>query len=80
MANEEDGKKLQDLMRELAILNEKLNDHYKIFSRIRSNCLEMMRELMTLDGTLNDHEKTLSRVRNEYFDVHKKIDARLNGE
>jgi len=78
--DEEESKKLNALMRELATLNEKLNEHYKIFSRIRSNCLESMRELMTLNGTLNDHEKTFSRIRNEYFDVHKKIDATLNGQ
>lgn len=40
---------------------------------------KLMREMMVLNANLNEHEKTLSRVRNEFFELHKKIDARLNG-
>lgn len=41
---------------------------------------ELMREMMVLNTALNEHEKTLSRVRDEYFELHKKIDAKLNGQ
>lgn len=41
---------------------------------------ELNRELMVLNAELNEHEKTLSRVRNEFFELHKKIDAKLNSQ
>jgi len=41
---------------------------------------ELMREMVVLNAALNEYEKTFSRVRNEYFELHKKIDAKLNGQ
>lgn len=46
----------------------------------RKQLEELMRQMMVLNADLNEHEKTLSRVRNEYFELHKKIDSKLNGE
>lgn len=46
----------------------------------RKKLQDLMRQLMVLNANLNEHEKTLSRVRNEYWELHKKIDGKLNGE
>lgn len=46
----------------------------------RKQLQDMMRQMTVLNAELNEHEKTMSRLRNEYFELHKKIDAKLNGD
>lgn len=46
----------------------------------RQQLQNMMRQLAVLNAELNEHEEKVSQLREQHWELHQKIEAKLNGQ